>query len=1077
LYRTNKYEEKGSNNLKSKKMNHLKSSEMLDVRPVNNGRLKEDGYDLPLRTLKIKKQLGTEIMTRKRIESALKDSEEKYKVLIETSDDMIFTVDLKGNFQFTNPALHKHIGYSKKEIKEINGFDLVHPDDLLNVQAKFALLPKGKIVNDIEYRYKTKDGSYIHISNNAVPIYDSEGNITGAFGIARNITKRKMLEEELLDHKTNLEKLVAERTAELKMTNDFLKTEIKRRKKIEEALSESERRYRSFVENFHGVAFRANRKWVPEFFHGEVEKITGYKEEEFKAGNPRWNKIIHPEDQINVFAENKKQLLNTLNKSIERNYRIIRKDGQIRWVHEHIKSIKLNPFTVEGSIYDITDFKRVEESLRKSEERFRDIVELLPEAVFEVDLEGKFTFANRRAIELSGFTQEELNDGLNCLQMFIEEDQKRVKENIEEILRGKNMGFNEYTSVKKDGSRYPVLIHSTPIVQAGKPTGLRGIIIDLSDRKLVEEAIRESEGKYRTLFEKSATSISLLDISGRIIDCNSATEELTGYSKDELTGKSFNDLKTINPKDLIMVKEKFIDLSNGMDIEPYELEIIRKDNTKRWINVTNSLLIMDGKVSGFQVISNDITERKRIEEKLRKSEAKFRSLIEKAGTGIAICDLDGNLSYANKALCNMIGYSENELIGKPFINFLHSDEIERMLELFYETFTKHETVKELEFKAIHKNGNQVIMYTKPTVFRYNEELAGFNAIITDITQRKKMEQKLKKSEEKNTALLNAIPDLMLRIHSDGTFLDYKAKSENELFKYPDKFLGKKVIEVMPEELANQTIESLKLALETGDIQIFEYKHQIKGFDYIFEVRIVVCSNNEVLAIVRDITEQKQAEIDLKSTLNEREILFNELKHRVKNNLQLLSSMIDMQILRSDNEIYSKKFQEIQSVIETIALIYSKTYDGANINEFNLNKYIEELISSLIKFKINDDLKIYYSVKGDDIQLNTDKAIPLALIVNELVFNSLKHAFVNQNEGHISITIKKDADFIKFMIQDDGIGLSSNIQINETKTLGLKLIRNLVNQLRGSIDVTTDNGTEFTLRVPVEDFGGVSNAVI
>jgi PAS domain S-box-containing protein len=400
-----------------------------------------------------------------------------------------------------------------------------------------------------------------------------------------------------------------------------------------------------------------------------------------------------------------------------------------------------------------------------------------------------------------------------------------------------------------------------------------------------------------------------------------------------------------------------------------------------------------------------------------------------------------------------------------------------MLELFYETFTKHETVKELEFKAIHKNGNQVIMYTKPTVFRYNEELAGFNAIITDITQRKKMEQKLKKSEEKNTALLNAIPDLMLRIHSDGTFLDYKAKSENELFKYPDKFLGKKVIEVMPEELANQTIESLKLALETGDIQIFEYKHQIKGFDYIFEVRIVVCSNNEVLAIVRDITEQKQAEIDLKSTLNEREILFNELKHRVKNNLQLLSSMIDMQILRSDNEIYSKKFQEIQSVIETIALIYSKTYDGANINEFNLNKYIEELISSLIKFKINDDLKIYYSVKGDDIQLNTDKAIPLALIVNELVFNSLKHAFVNQNEGHISITIKKDADFIKFMIQDDGIGLSSNIQINETKTLGLKLIRNLVNQLRGSIDVTTDNGTEFTLRVPVEDFGGVSNAVI
>lgn len=138
-----------------------------------------------------------DITEHKKVEEKLKKSEERYRTLIETSNDMIFTVDSRGNFLFTNKAFEKILGYSDEEIKKINGFELVHPQDLKIVKKQFAQLLKGKNMDNMEYRYKTKDGSYIHILNNASPIFDSQGNVVSAFGIARDITERKRAEEAL----------------------------------------------------------------------------------------------------------------------------------------------------------------------------------------------------------------------------------------------------------------------------------------------------------------------------------------------------------------------------------------------------------------------------------------------------------------------------------------------------------------------------------------------------------------------------------------------------------------------------------------------------------------------------------------------------------------------------------------------------------------------------------------------------------------------------------------------------------------------------------------------------------------
>ncbi|MBA7706051.1 hypothetical protein ES703_114896 [subsurface metagenome] len=166
----------------------------------------------------------------------LKESEKKYSLLVESSTDMLFTVDLKGNFLFTNKAFKKCLGYSKEQMSKINGFALIHPEDTDKVRQQFAQIVAGKAVNNMEYRYKTKDGKYIHILNNATPISDSEGNIVAALGTARDISYRKKMEEELQEAHDELEHRVAVRTAELLRANKQLNEEITERRRMEDAL-------------------------------------------------------------------------------------------------------------------------------------------------------------------------------------------------------------------------------------------------------------------------------------------------------------------------------------------------------------------------------------------------------------------------------------------------------------------------------------------------------------------------------------------------------------------------------------------------------------------------------------------------------------------------------------------------------------------------------------------------------------------------------------------------------------------------------------------------------------------------
>jgi two-component sensor histidine kinase len=220
---------------------------------------------------------------------------------------------------------------------------------------------------------------------------------------------------------------------------------------------------------------------------------------------------------------------------------------------------------------------------------------------------------------------------------------------------------------------------------------------------------------------------------------------------------------------------------------------------------------------------------------------------------------------------------------------------------------------------------------------------------------------------------------------------------------------------------------------------------------------------QVLGVSSDITERKRAEELLMKSLNEKEMLLKEIHHRVKNNLQIIISLLKLQ----SGYVYDVRdieiFNNSRSRIETMSLIHEKLYRTEDLSSIEISNYVKELVNHLIKaYNINSAL-VDFTVSSEKIYLSIDTAIPCGLIINELVNNTLKHAFPRGYRGKILINIKKENEIIFISIKDNGIGLPENLDEKVNKSLGLQLINTLIKQLDGVLEIYKNNGTEFVIK--------------
>ena len=399
------------------------------------------------------------------------------------------------------------------------------------------------------------------------------------------------------------------------------------------------------------------------------------------------------------------------------------------------------------TILDITEQKRAEQDLRDSGRRFRDLANLLPLSVWEIDLEGSLTFVNRRALEWAGVPPGEVREEpgtVSALRVFVPEDRDRAWTNIQRILNGEDIGGIQYTQVRSDGSTYPVEVYAAPIIQEGRAVGLRGVSIDITERKQAQEELEQSERKYRQLVDLSASAVFSLDLEGNFLFVNRQWQRLTGYSADEVRGTS--GFALVHPDDVASTAEEFLKVLRGESVENLEFRTRSKDGSYRNV-LFNASPATDSRGNVVSAIGSalDITER-------RQAEEVYRTLTDSSPIGVYIVQ-DRKFVFVNPQFLEYTGYREEDLLGTDPLEIVHPEDRDSV---------RHDAVAMLkgtrdtpyEFRATGKNGrvDWAMETVRSITHRGRRAVLGSFMVVTERRQtERQLAQKTRELEMANQA--------------------------------------------------------------------------------------------------------------------------------------------------------------------------------------------------------------------------------------------------------------------------------------------------------------------------------------
>ncbi|OGP81850.1 MAG: hypothetical protein A2Z08_00020 [Deltaproteobacteria bacterium RBG_16_54_11] len=395
---------------------------------------------------------------------------------------------------------------------------------------------------------------------------------------------------------------------------------------------------------------------------------------------------------------------------------------------------------------DITERKQAEETRRKSEEKYRSILENITEGYFENDLHGNLTFFNDSLVEVYGYTRDELMQ-MNYHQYMDEENVQKVSQAYNKVYTtGEPDGGIQFEIIRKDGTRR-CLENSVSLMRdaAGHPVGFRGISRDVTKRKQIEETLRLSEERYRSILDIIGDAYTEIDLAGNMTFINKESFKFLGYSEAEFVGMGYKNYTTPeNAKKLFEIYNRIY--RTGEPARLVEYELTAKDGTAKIAEATTELMRdKSGNPIGFRTITRDITQKKQMEEALRQSEERYRTIIENIQDGYFEDDLAGKFTFVNDMICKHLGYSREEMIGMS--NRLFQDEInaQKANQAFKEVYETGEPIKALDMEIIRKDGT--IRFSEVSVSLMRDAQGkpiGFRGISRDVTERKKAEEQLKR---------------------------------------------------------------------------------------------------------------------------------------------------------------------------------------------------------------------------------------------------------------------------------------------------------------------------------------------
>jgi PAS domain S-box-containing protein/putative nucleotidyltransferase with HDIG domain len=636
--------------------------------------------------------------------------------------------------------------------------------------------------------------------------------------------------------------------------------------------------YCVYVHDFEGRFLDANKAALD---------LLGYSKEEIPSIS--FSSLLD-EDQLPNAIKTLGEILKRGYQKKPTTYKLRTKSGDYIWVETEASAIyrEGNPYAVQGIARDITESVQADSALQESRERYRTLAENAMDGIYIISPDG-FEYINPAFEKIFGYNSKEVcHAGFNFLDLIHPDDRELVLKREEARRKGEKLPpAYSFRILTKNNKVKHAEVNTVPL--PGKKLRILGILRDVTIRKQAEEALRESEERYKTLVQTSPDSVTVTDLEGNITYVSEQTLELHGYKNmKELIGKSA--FKLIAPEEHDKaIKNLKKTLKDGC-LKDLRYTLLKKNGTS-FIGELNTAVIKDaeGNPKMFIATTRNITERESAKEKIKESEERYRDLVEKAGVAILIDDKDGNVQYCNKKYAEMFGYSLEEMGNQAIFSIVHPDDHDRVAKFHKGRIQGKKVPLEYECKGIKKDGTIIYIEIHADTLQDNGNIIGTRSYIWDITERKKFEQALLASEEKFKTLFNSAADAIFISDLEGNILEVNEVVCERLGYNKKKMLDMTLADIDRPKQAAPIPKRIEELYRRGHI-FFETAHQHQNGTVIpieLSSRIIEYEGKSAaLSIARDITERKLAE-------EERKQSFERLRQALEETVNALASAVEM----------------------------------------------------------------------------------------------------------------------------------------------------------------------------------------
>ena len=1008
----------------------------------------------------------SDITQKKNVERHLKESERKLSTLIRNFPGMAYRCRMGEErfLEFVSEGSLLITGYSAAELlkKTAKTFaQMIHREDREKVSLTIQEAITNKSTFVIDYRIKKKNGDFVWVRERGSPVYNEGGTAEALEGFMTDISLQKKAEQEIIDSRENYKNLV-----------DFLPT--------------------GLIIHQSGSIIYANNETLKLFKLNSSKEVVGKSVLDYvvpechpdvirriKASNDGKEQPFFPLKLISSLGE----IMEVETKSIPFLY-----DGKAATlvvIHDLSKEKMLKGESLRAEMAEQSNIilkeeilkrEEIQQKLTQSQAYFRNILNSSIDIIVANDNSGKITEFNNAARKAFGYSEAELHN-LYISALYRNHDEfVRVGDS----LKKHGVFAGEVRNIDANGQAFSSYLIATGLFDdQGNMIGSMGVSRDLTMIKEEREKLRASEQGYKAIFNQAFIGIAKFSLSGELLQVNQHFCDMIERTERELTGLNIREVT--HPEDRKMLSGYLESAVAEKKLQVFfEKRLLGKSSKVIYCNANLSLVRNDAKKPDyFIIVYSDITEKIKSQEKLLEQKSKLNAILESSSHLVFSFNKKMQLTSYNT---NMQKFLQSVFNVFPYIGLkMDSEEMISTPEnqaLWSESVNKAFKGNAVNFQTTYydRNGEESSweIFLSPVMIIRGaiQEIAGVGHNITD---KRKAEREMLDQRAKLEAIFQTTSNLIYTIDKN-----FKLTSFNKIYeKQTIKDLGLKpfigaqtdqeVKHTFPEEQYDYFIKAHQLALK-GIPQQYDYKvvdkNGNRNYYQVFLDPIILPDNsiNEVVYMAHDITDKMAAKFEIYYSLKEKEVLLKEVHHRVKNNLQVISSILNLQRSYISDPETDDVFREIQNRIKSMSFIHESLYNTENFAALNFEEYLKNLIQNLQYSYQKKANRVEIDISAPGVQLSLDQSIPCGLIINELVSNAFKYAFEERKKGKLVVSMKEKAKFVELLVADNGVGFPENLDFSKTDTLGLQLVSSLVEQLDGTIEKQNKTkGTCFFIR--------------